>query len=436
MMLVAFLNYLTHEQTLLAQENVVAGDPVESLSIEIPLNDPIFPAGTSLLTTRSIPSGSIPIVSPSKRQHLNQVSGFLDLHGVIGEPSKREFLRSGRRLRVSDQNLLAFNNITNHNGATLNNNAGIGNVFVAGDKRSSENLQLAVIHTLWMREFNRISDAYHDAFPTLNDDDVFNAAAAITAAELQVITYREVLPELLGCASSPTPTSTLRSRTLLRRGILHEFTAAFRTVGHTGVGCVVPLVNSVGVVTELPLGTSLRNIPDRLLNGGFDDVVRGMISYKAADFDRFVVSSLRSLFVPNVISRDLPALDILRYSDVGAPSYQTIRIRLGLPVIASWSDLTTDSEIISGLHSLYGNQFDQISPFAAMMIEDDAPGSQLGQVATLLIKQQYQQLRASDPCHFEFIFNRRWISALKSVRWAGMFLPLFCCVTRLTLLCG
>ena len=75
------------------------------------------------------------------------------------------------------------------------------------------------------------------------------------------------------------------------------------------------------------------------------------------------------------------------------------------------------------LEDLYGSEFDNIAPFVAMIVEDDVPGSQLGEVAGKVIAYQYNSLRSSDPCHYEYIFTRDWVHTLADVTFKGISSP-------------
>ena len=68
----------------------------------------------------------------------------------------------------------------------------------SGDKRCNEQPQLTVLHTLWLREHNRISSHLSLVNSHWDDERVYQEARKIVAAEIQHITYNEWLPIILG----------------------------------------------------------------------------------------------------------------------------------------------------------------------------------------------------------------------------------------------
>src|SRR5207249_3339913 len=64
-------------------------------------------------------------------------------------------------------------------------------LFAAGDVRANENIELTSLHTIFVREHNRIADAIRRSNPKLDDETIYQRARAQVIAELQVITYRQ-----------------------------------------------------------------------------------------------------------------------------------------------------------------------------------------------------------------------------------------------------
>ena len=67
-----------------------------------------------------------------------------------------------------------------------------------GDARASEQPGLTAIHTLFMREHNRVADGLRLVNPGWEDEHIYQQARKIVNAEYQHITYNEFLPRILG----------------------------------------------------------------------------------------------------------------------------------------------------------------------------------------------------------------------------------------------
>ena len=57
---------------------------------------------------------------------------------------------------------------------------------------------LASLHTLWMREHNRIASEITNLRSDLTDEEIFQIARKILIGEMQNIVYDEYLPVVLG----------------------------------------------------------------------------------------------------------------------------------------------------------------------------------------------------------------------------------------------
>ncbi len=70
--------------------------------------------------------------------------------------------------------------------------------FFVGDARVNEQPNLAIIHTIFVREHNRIARVLQNLHPSWGDDRLFLEARRIVNAEYQHIIYNEFLPIVLG----------------------------------------------------------------------------------------------------------------------------------------------------------------------------------------------------------------------------------------------
>jgi len=68
----------------------------------------------------------------------------------------------------------------------------------AGDSRANEQSVLAVLHTLWLREHNRIEAILHQVNPHWLGDQLYQETRRILSALIQHVTYSEFLPAVLG----------------------------------------------------------------------------------------------------------------------------------------------------------------------------------------------------------------------------------------------
>lgn len=70
--------------------------------------------------------------------------------------------------------------------------------FMAGDYRANEQLALLAMHNLWVRQHNTLVDILKKINPHWHPEQLYQEARKIVGAQMQVITYENWLPYILG----------------------------------------------------------------------------------------------------------------------------------------------------------------------------------------------------------------------------------------------
>lgn len=349
--------------------------------IEIPADDPVFTNGGTIPFFRTHQEGFGVLAAP-----VNGLSSYVDAASVYGpreEDAKALRMFKGGLLKTS-----AGNNLPK---------SGSG-FFQAGDSRANENPLLTAMHTLWMREHNRVCEEISTVFPALNDEQLYQLARSIVSAEVQAVTFYEFVPTMIGKKLPTYP----GYRTWKRAEITAEFsTVAFR-VGHTLVNKHVTSISPSGAKTQRLLRDAFFR-PDVYTSVGIDAFFRGMLKTKAAEIDAQITDEVRNFLVSDDKSRtlqlDLAALNVQRGRDHGMPSYNTVRSAFRLPPKFRFSDITSNVDMQRRLQDTYGT-VSRVDPWIGGIVEDHKSGS-LGETFARIWEDQFVALRDGDRFYFE-----------------------------------
>lgn len=190
----AWGQFLDHDIDLFQES-----ETTENFDISVPAGDPFFdPDNTGEQVIPLQRSGFDPTTgtdASNPREQVNDITPFIDASMIYGsDPERAEFLRADDgKLKVSEGDYLPLNDGTFPN-AGPNGAAGP----IAGDVRAGENVALLSLHTIFVREHNRLVDEIAEAHPEYDPERLYQEAKAVVEAEVQVITYKEFLPLLLG----------------------------------------------------------------------------------------------------------------------------------------------------------------------------------------------------------------------------------------------
>jgi len=396
-----FGQFIDHELVII--ENNID----EPLAITIPEGDEVFaPGGLPIFMFRSHAFEGSGTSTDNVRTYRNDLTAYIDASAVYGSTESRaHWLRTleDGKLKVSEGDLLPwntltgeFNDPTDSNAPFMDDAVGIGpKHFVAGDVRANENPLLATIHTLFVREHNRLADEISAVNPALDDEEIYQTARRKVGAYLQSIVYNEWLPAM---GVNLAPYAGYRDD--VNAQISNVFSAAAFRMGHTLINSNIMRLGEEGDIIasgDITLRDAFFNPVVIPLVGGIDPYVRGMAAQVQQELDCKVIDDVRNFLfgLPGQGGLDLAAININRGRERGLGDYNTIREDIGLPRLQSLSELSANQEDLAALQELYGT-VDQIDAWVGMLAEDHMPNAMFGNTIMAIMEDQFQRLRDGD----------------------------------------
>jgi peroxidase len=404
-----FGQFLDHDITLTSENRalrvdipVPTGDlfldPNSTGTVNISLNATAFVDGTGTSTD-------------NPAQIRNTISAWVDGSNIYSSnPTVAANLRAGidGLFNVSEGNLLPF--------APPNPNRPDVDSFSSGDSRVNENSALVAMHTLFMREHNRIAGELKIAHPTWTDEQLYQRARQINIAQYQAVVYREYLPSLLGIDALPEYSGYDAT---VNPNLENSFSSASFRVGHTQLGSQILRLDTEG--QEIPEGSlTLSDVFFRsaeiIQETGIDPILRGIASSLSEKVDVKIIDDIRNLlfsFAGTNVARDLFAINIQRGRLNGISDYNTVREAFGLDRVTSFADITSDVELQNQLEELYIT-VDNIDLYVALLAEDHVPGAAVGETFQALVAMQFAALRDGDRFYYENIFTPEEVTEIEN----------------------
>lgn len=369
-------------------------DVGEPLCCRAPADDPVLPSAW-IKIKRSKAKWGYPW------EQINELSSYIDGANVYG-PSKERAdalrTRSGGMLRTEGDRLLPKNIHCLDNVMSRDER-----FFLAGDKRANEHVVLTSMHTLFVREHNRYCDLVSRALGNANilpanpddcDEEIFQRARRYVGALMQVITYQQFLPALLGDSISEIGNwNGYEANT--NATISNLFSTVCYRLGHSMLSESIILNDG----NRLLLRDAFFR-PELLEEQGIDQFLGGLHRQKMSRIDTRIVESVRSFLFRTPGGRanrigDLGAFNILRGRDHGLPDYNVCRKHFGLSSKDSFEEITTDSDLAPSLELLYGD-VNSVDPWIGGLAEDHEEGGNMGEFIRTILVDQFKRLRDGD----------------------------------------
>ena len=398
------------------------------IPIEVNPLDPVFGRnssnnGSCLPFSRSVPSCARSIA----REQVNDLTSYIDASNVYGSSlelanSLRLFkgglLKQGNRQKTLKGNLPFQEESTDFSSLPF---------FFAGDERSNEQLGLTIMHTIWMREHNRIARALMRLNPCWSDERLYQETRKIVGAMQQVISYKEFLPIVLGPNYNRYIPRYRGYNPFVDASVPSSFAGAAYRFGHSLVRNQLDRLDrdyeplDIG---PLPLDQAFFN-PIRYFESlGTDPILRGLTVARSNPVDEFLNFVLTSkLFVEpgKDLGFDLASLNIQRGRDHGLPPYRKWerfckRLFPGIPVSFQASDAKKKLTAIYGADG-YANGMDL---WLGGLAEKVLPGGIIGPTFGCIFGITFSRLRDGDRFWYQnpYVFTPRQRVELERVTLA------------------
>lgn len=366
-------------------------------------------------------------------KQLNRITHFIDGSGVYGSSdalaaSLRTF--SGGRLRSSfpsGEELLPFTDSRDSCEPWAQA------CFQAGDDRANQILTLTEVHTLFLREHNRIATRLEALNRHWDDETLYQEARRIVGAELQKIFYNEYLPAVVGHQKA-------RQYGLLdaRKGhsnfysadvkplVFNELSGAAFRFGHSTVDGSFLVQHRHRRSELVPLQDVFLN-PSRLLQRSFfDDLLFSLMDQPQQRLDDSVTFGLtRMLFAGhNPFGTDLASLNIQRGRDHALRPYNDYREWAGLPRVTSFEQF---GAVAARLASVYDSP-DDVDLWVGGLLEPPShDGALFGETFATIIGEQFARLKFGDryyytngPQHNPGFFSGEQLDELANLSFASV----------------
>uniref|UniRef100_A0A674MWK8 Myeloid-specific peroxidase n=1 Tax=Takifugu rubripes TaxID=31033 RepID=A0A674MWK8_TAKRU len=364
----------------------------------------------------------------NKREQINALTAFLDLSQVYGSEDKlalylRDLTNDGGLLRVNSEfrdngrELLPFhplnvNMCATRKRVTNDTNAREVPCFIAGDVRVDENIALTSIHTLFLREHNRLARELKRLNPQWDSETLYQETRKIMGAYTQVFVFRDYLPHIVGTEAMRRQLGRYPGyNPKVDPSIANVFATAAYRFAHLAIQPVLSRLDAnYREDTQFPSVPLFKafSTPWRIVfEGGIDSLLRGLVGRpaKLGTQDHMMVNALREklfVFVEHV-ALDLGSLNMQRGRDHALPGYNAWRKLCGLSQPRNQQELAVvmnNTDLARRLLELYGTP-DNIDVWLGGVAEPFVRNGRVGPLFSCLIATQFQKIRQGDRLWYE-----------------------------------
>lgn len=349
------------------------------------------------------------------REQINQVTSFLDGSTIYG--SSKEEAEGLRTFSLGQLKVQYNKNYDELLSADLNsldcrNSAG-KKCFKSGDVRVNEHPGIASMHTLWVRQHNRLAKTLSNLNPHWNDEQTFQEARRINAAQIQHVTYSEYLPIILGKEImdkynlGPQPMGFFTGYDInTNPGTANAVAASALRFTASLLPALLNYYEQSGTKVKTEHFSESFYKPFSLYEDNMiDHIIRGMTKSHTQSEDVHVISDMTNKMFMNAstgMGLDLVSQIIQQGRDHGLPGYAKWRRFCGLPPISRFEDLgdVMGQAAVKIIRDSYKN-IEDIDLYTGGLAEVPSKGAVVGPTFACLIGRQMFYYKTGDRYWYE-----------------------------------
>jgi len=320
----------------------------------------------------------------SVRKQINYVTPLLDLSPLYASTcDENDDLRTTKDGCLLSETTSCGENVPENSDETMQ---------VVGDQRSLFHPSATALHTLFLREHNRIA-TYIRSCTSLKDEEIYQLARKLTIAQYQMITYNEFAPSLLGF-----PVETFSERTVYYANQGGNLLGSSATAAAGVLYTMIP--HYFLTANRDPSGdlTERFKVSEHLVEGagtqfrditcGIDFLISGLLKQNPLLVDPLVIDTYQNNFNSN--SEDVFARIIQLGRDLGVPTYNQFRRFCGLSAVRIGEGALADQAFTKY------KKADDVDLFLGAIHEPTLPGGMLGETMACLVETQLRRQMESD----------------------------------------
>ncbi|XP_050540461.1 peroxidase-like isoform X2 [Daktulosphaira vitifoliae] len=409
--------------------------------ILLPMNDPMNYGGRTCLPFRRAVTSSNFSCSQLPNIFMVQTSQYIDGSHIYGPDDT-----TAASLRTFNDGLLRSEILRNgkeycpqrrRQSRECDNRPNVNVCFDAGDGRVNQNLGIASYQNVFLRLHNFLAKNFRRMNQQWSDEVIYQEVRRIIGAIIQVITYRDFIPNLIGRRfSEENGLSIFKSKTTYDRTLISstglEFSVAAYRVPHN----IIP--NQLNYFDERHNYIMSVNLTDWMDNpeqlqyeSNLDHLMIGMSDTAGRknqpSYNNLISNVMFHFHYPGATDMSLIASDIQRGRDTGLPPYFVVRQQCRLSAVRSFEDLHAfmPPNEVNILKKTYNSVYD-IDLIVGMLLEIPEQDSMIGPTAKCIIADGFYRYRYGDRFFFDVpgqpgSFSKEQVETLKNINMGHIF---------------